>query len=91
MTLDIRLTGTTVGIDYALAALKMQGYEWIANDKYYPQRGETSKFAYYLNDVTVPPIIPATPHAQSIAQSNDPQPGPYDAVLGNKSLSNNGD
>jgi hypothetical protein len=79
MSLDVRLTGTKAEIDYTLALFKTQGYEWHGNSKYYPQRGETNKLAYYLSDVTAPPIIPAA--------TNEPQPRPYDAVLGGKGRS----
>lgn len=83
MTLDMRLTGTKVEIDYTLASLKACGHKWTSNNKYYPQRNETNKFAYYINDVTAPPIMPAP--AQPIAPGlSEPQPGPYDAVLGGK-------
>jgi hypothetical protein len=80
MSLDLRLTGTKIEIEYTLALLKTQGYKWETNGKYYPQRGETNKLAYYLSDVTAPPIIPVV----TAPNPNEPQPGPYDAVLGGK-------
>lgn len=83
MTLSMRLTGTKVGIEYTLVALKTQGYEWKGDNKYYPQRGSTSQFSCYLNDVTVPPIMPAA-SAVATQSDNESQPRPWDAVLGGK-------
>jgi hypothetical protein len=86
MSLDVRLTGVKAEIEQALTALRTQGYRWESNSRYYPQRGETSKFAYYLNNFATPATVPPTQPAPA-QNSNEPQPGPYDAVLGGKGRS----
>ncbi|MCU0545886.1 MAG: hypothetical protein MUE44_27595 [Oscillatoriaceae cyanobacterium Prado104] len=83
MSLDVRLTGTKAEIGYTLALFKAQGYEWESNGGYYPQRSGINKVAYYLNNVTAPPIIPAA----TAPSPDEPQPGPYNAVLGGKGRS----
>jgi hypothetical protein len=80
MSLLIRLTGSEAEIAYTLTALKMQGYEWKGDNRRYPQRNDPNRVSCYLNDVTAPPLIQGTP--VTTAQDNEPQPRPWDAVLG---------
>lgn len=82
MSLLIRLTGSESEIAYTLTALKSQGYEWKGDCRRYPKRDDASKFSCYLNDVIAPSIIPVS--VEPIAQSDDPQPRPWDAVIGGK-------
>lgn len=83
MSLLIRLTGSESEIAYTLAALKAQGYEWEGENKRYPQRDDPRRFSCHLNDVIVPLLIPAAP-AVAAQDNNEPQPRPWDAVLGGK-------
>jgi hypothetical protein len=83
MSLSVRLTGSKEEIEQVLTALKTQGYRWEANSKYYPQRGESSKFSYYLNNFVPATVAPMSTNPD-ISTPVLPQPRPYDAVLGSK-------
>jgi len=77
-TAALRLTGTKSEIELVLAVLRGKDFFWKTNGKFYPQRGEESQYAYYLNDLQLPQlgavVSPPTPA--------EPQPRPWDAVLG---------
>ena len=81
--MNLRLTGTKAEVDNTLTALNQKGFRWNSNGKYYPQRGNSSEFSYYLNDVQLPAptetVAPSPP-----AKPGEPQPRPWDAVLGGK-------
>ncbi|MEG4805659.1 hypothetical protein QUB63_34260 [Microcoleus sp. ARI1-B5] len=74
----MRLTGTKSEIGITLAVLEGLGFTWKNNGQYYQQRNEAYKFAFYLYDLQVSPTEPTAPNP------NEPQPRPYDAVLGGK-------
>ena len=76
----MRLTGTKSEIGVTLTVLGGFGFTWKNNGQYYPQRNEANKFAFYLYDLQMPQSQPTT----SAVQSNEPQPRPWDAVLGGK-------
>ncbi|MGL5063775.1 MAG: hypothetical protein ACRC62_27630 [Microcoleus sp.] len=80
---DIRITGTKAEITNTLTILRAKGCVWNSKEKYHPQRGDATKFAYYLNSVTAPLLIPST-SATTTQSNNEPQPRSYDAVLGGK-------
>jgi len=46
----VRLTGTNTEIKLCLVTLLDKGFSWDSNGKFYPQRNELGKFAYYLNN-----------------------------------------
>lgn len=77
-TAALRLTGTKSEIELVLAVLRGKDFFWKTNGKFYPQRGEENQYAYYLNDLQLPQpraaVGPPTP--------GEPQPRPWDAVLG---------
>ncbi|MGL4621508.1 MAG: hypothetical protein ACRCZS_21015 [Chroococcidiopsis sp.] len=73
---SLRMVGTQEEIKRMLQFFRDSDCLWHSNDKYYPQREGNGKFAYYMNNIQVP--------ADPIAQSDDPQPRPWDAVLGGK-------
>jgi hypothetical protein len=81
MSLSVRLTGSKEEIEQVLIALKTQGYRWEGNSKYYPQRGENSKFSYYLNNFVRATVVPMSTNPD-ISTPVLQQPRPYDAVLG---------
>ena len=83
MSLSVRLTGSKEEIEQVLTALKTQGYTWEANSKYYPQRGESNKFSYYLNNFVRATVAPMSANPD-ISTPVLLQPRPYDAVLGSK-------
>lgn len=77
----VRLSGTNAEIKLCLAVLTDKGFTWDSNGKYYPQRGENNKFAYYLNNLKLPKLGVAVAQTSTPGQ---PQPQPWDAVLGGK-------
>ena len=74
----LRLTGTKSEIELVLAVLRGKDFFLKTNGKFYPQRGDENQYAYYLNDLQLPQlgatVQPPTP--------GEPQPRPWDAVLG---------
>lgn len=72
------LTGTKSEIGATLSVLGGFGFTWKNNGHYYPQRSEVNKFAFYLYDLRMPQIQPTV----SAVRSDEPQPRPWDAVLG---------
>ncbi|MBE9092935.1 hypothetical protein [Tychonema sp. LEGE 07203] len=79
---SFRVIGTKTEITNTLAFLRTKGCVWNSKEKYHAQRGDANKFAYYLNNVRTPLVITFAPNP------NEPQPKPYDAVLGDKRRSN---
>ncbi|MEG4076415.1 hypothetical protein QUA30_27820 [Microcoleus sp. Pol14C2] len=75
----MRLTGTNAELKLCLSALLDKGFTWKSNGRYYPQRGEGNKYAYYLDDLQLPQIGVAVPPTPT---PGEPQPRPRDAVLG---------
>lgn len=71
----VRLTGTRDQINQTLEFLSKSGCKYETDGKYYPQRGNKYHSAYYLHRLRGP--------VQEI-DPDEPQPGPYDAVLGGK-------
>jgi hypothetical protein len=55
-TAALRLTGTKSEIELVLAVLRGKDFFWKTNGKFYPQRGEESQYAYYLNDLQLPQL-----------------------------------
>ncbi|MEG4990096.1 hypothetical protein QUB08_30830 [Microcoleus sp. BR0-C5] len=82
---SFRVIGTKTEITNTLAFLRTKGCVWNGKEKYYAQRGDANKFAYYLNNVRTPLVITSAPTAPN---PSEPQPKPYDAVLGGKRRSN---
>lgn len=82
-TAALRLIGSKEEILMILAAFARKGFIWKTNGKYYPQRDNPNKFAYYLNYFYFTSI---NYEAFITNQSNDddPKPGLFDAVLGGK-------
>jgi hypothetical protein len=72
---EFRLTGTKEQIQHSLSFLRSKGCTWSSPGQYDPQKGETTKFAYYLNNLQVPQLETAEDKLQ-------PQPG--DMVLGSQ-------
>ena len=82
---SFRVIGTKTEITNTLAFLRTKGCVWNSKEKYHAQRGDANKFAYYLNNVRTSLVITSAPTAPN---PNEPQPKPYDAVLGDKRRSN---
>ncbi|MEG4317701.1 MULTISPECIES: hypothetical protein [unclassified Microcoleus] len=76
-TASLRLTGTKSEIELVLAVLRGKDFFWKTNGKYYPQRGDSNQYAYYLNDLQLPQLGVAVPPTPA-----EPQPRLWDAVLG---------
>ena len=83
MSLSVRFTGSKEEIEQVLTALKTQGYTWEANSKYYPQRDESNKFSYYLNNFVSATVAPMSTNPD-ISTPVLQQTRPYDGVLGSK-------
>ncbi|MEG4499223.1 hypothetical protein QUB05_19365 [Microcoleus sp. F10-C6] len=77
-TAALRLTGTKSEIELVLAVLRGKDFFWKTNGKFYPQRGDENQYAYYLNDLQLPQLGAAVPPSTP----GEPQPRPWDAVLG---------
>lgn len=77
-TAALRLTGTKSEIELVLAVLRGKDFFWKTNGKFYPPRGEENQYAYYLNDLQLPQLGAALPPPTP----REPQPPPWDAVLG---------
>jgi hypothetical protein len=77
-TAALRLTGTKSEIELVLAVLRGKDFFWKTNGKFYPQRGEENQYAYYLNDLQLPQLGATVPPPTP----GEPQPRPWDAVLG---------
>lgn len=79
----LRLTGTKAEIELVLAVLRGKNFFWKTNGNYYPQRGDENRYAYYLNELQLPQVETAvTPVATAPGSGDEPQPRPWDAVLG---------
>lgn len=79
-TAALRLTGTKSEIELVLAVLRGKDFFWKTNGKYYPQRGDSNQYAYYLNDLQLPQFGVAVP--PPVPTPGEPHPRPWDAVLG---------
>lgn len=76
----MRLLGTKSEIYQILYFLKTSKCIWTSSDKYYPQKDNPNLFAYYLDDLKCPLLW----FPPMLVNPNEPQPQPYDAVLGGK-------
>ena len=85
-TAALRLTGTKSEIELVLAVLRGKDFFWKTNGKFYPQRGESNQYAYYLNDLQLPQL--GTAVTSPAPTPGEPQHRPWDAVLGGKRQSN---
>ncbi|MGL5060486.1 MAG: hypothetical protein ACRC62_10955 [Microcoleus sp.] len=74
---DVKLTGNKDTIKQLLGFLTESGCKWESDGKYYPV-GRLER-NYYLRKFRGP-----LRDTNSDAQSDDPQPRPWDAVLGDK-------
>ncbi|MEG4504236.1 hypothetical protein QUA81_08990 [Microcoleus sp. F6_B4] len=77
---DVRLTGSRDTIDQTLHFLTAAGCKWETNGKYYP-RGKLER-AYYLHKFRGPLQESTDPTKAASPTPGEPQPRPWDAVLG---------
>jgi hypothetical protein len=80
-TAALRLIGSKQEILIVLEGLAHKGFKWKTNGKYYSQRDNPSRFAYYLNYLYVP-SVDYRPFDVSTSGFSDNQPRSGDMVLG---------
>jgi hypothetical protein len=95
-TAALRLIGSKQEILIVLSALASKGFKWKTNGKYYSQRDNSNRFAYYLDYLYVPfldygVVSSSSPGFSVLAESfsgvdssfeDEPKPRLFDAVLG---------
>jgi hypothetical protein len=87
--MNLRLTGTRAEVENTLTTLSQRGFQWNSNGKYYPQRGNSNEFSYYLNDVQLPAPTETVAPSPPSATPGEPQPRAWDAVLGGEQSEQN--
>jgi hypothetical protein len=90
-TAAFRLIGSKQEILIVLEGLAHKGFKWKTNGKYYPQRDNPTRFAYYLNYLYVPSVGYVTLGGNNefeprfgdmVLEGNDSKPRLGDMVLG---------